>query len=90
MKTRRGFFRSHRGAAPVKPAFAAHQALVQQTVYAAHSAKAITIAKATAAMSAPAKTHVIAFKSALRAAPAAWTAKNRKVARYKPAKPGKA
>ena len=80
-------FRAHKGAAPVKPAFAAHTALVQQTVYAAHAVRAITYAKATAAKSAPAKTTVIKFKSAIKAAPAAWTEKTRKPVKYKPVKP---
>jgi hypothetical protein len=38
----------------------------------------------------PAKTKIAAYKSALRSAPAAWSAKKRKAAKYKPAKPGKA
>lgn len=80
-------FRAHKGATPYKPAFAAHTALIQQTVYAAHATQAISYAKVAAAKSTPAKTQVSAFKSALHKAPAAWTEKKRKPAKYKPARP---
>jgi hypothetical protein len=79
-------FRSKAGAT-VSGTFNAHQAVPRSAAFAAHASKALTVARAKNVKAYPAVAKAAAFKSALPSAPAAWTAKKRKVAKYRAAKP---
>lgn len=82
-------FRAHRGAGHAR-AFRAHKASLVRRAFAAHAARALRASKARNVRLAPAKVKAAKFKSALPSAPAAWTAKKRRVAKYRAARPGKA
>jgi hypothetical protein len=79
-------FRSKAGA-PDSATFNSHQGVPRSAAFAAHASKALTVAKAKNVQAYPAVAKAAAFKSALPSAPAAWTAKKRRVAKYRAAKP---
>lgn len=85
-------FRAHKGGYPRQKAFAAHatRAIRIAKIRAAKAPKAVKAAayKGIGTRNPyPAKAKAVAYKSALRKAPAAWAAKKRKAAGYKSAKP---
>lgn len=85
-------FLSHKAGYPRQVAFSAHtmRAIRIAKIRAAKAPKTVKAAayKGIGTRNPyPAKTKAAAYKSALRKAPAAWAAKKRKMAKYKPAKP---
>lgn len=68
-------------------AFSAHQGVPRPAAFEAHASMALRVAQAKNVSQHPAAVKAAAFKSALPSAPAAWSAKKRRVQKYKAARP---